>query len=184
MDEAQVRARMQQVVTLLTSDISSIRTGRASGALIEGLVLSVYGGTQKLKLQELASITVPDPQMLVVDPWDKSIIGEIKQGIMAANVGMNPSIDGEIIRITMPQLTTEDRETYVKLLSSKLENARVMIRQVRADAMHEIKAKFESKDITEDEKFSQEKKLQELTDEFVGLVDSTGEKKKQELLQI
>ena len=184
MDESTVRARMQQVVTLLSTDIASIRTGRASGALIEGMELSVYGGTQRLKLQELASITVPDPQMLIVDPWDKSIIGEIKQGIMAANIGMNHSIDGEIIRITMPSLTTEDRENYVKLLSTKLENARVMIRQVRADIMHEIKAKFESKDITEDEKFAQEKKLQGLTDEFVGLIDSIGEKKKQELLQI
>jgi ribosome recycling factor len=97
---------------------------------------------------------------------------------------MNPSIDGEIIRITMPPLTTEDREKYVKLLSTKLENGKVIIRQVRADEMHEIKKKFEAKEMTEDEKFGSEKKLQEITDEFVGKIEEMGGKKKAELLQI
>lgn len=184
MDESSVRSRMQQVLNLITSDIASIRTGRATSTLVETLELSVYGGTQRLKLQELASITTPDSQMIVVDPWDKSIIGEIRQGIQAANIGMNPSIDGEIIRISMPPLTTEDREKYVKLLSTKLENGRIMVRQIRGDEMHEIKKKFEAKEITEDEKFGQEKELQGLTDEFIGLIDSAGEKKKLELLQI
>lgn len=184
MDEAPVRTRMQQVLNLITTDISSIRTGRATSSLIETLELSVYGGTQRLKLQELASITTPDPQMIVVDPWDKSIIGEIRQGIQAANIGMNPSIDGEIIRISMPPLTTEDREKYVKLLSTKLENGRIMIRQIRGDEMHEIKKKFEAKEITEDDKFGQEKKLQEITDEFVEKIDSAGEAKKLDLMQI
>lgn len=184
MDEASVRSRMQQVLNLITSDIASIRTGRATSTLVETLELSVYGGTQRLKLQELASITTPDPQMIVIDPWDKSIIGEIRQGIQAANIGMNPSIDGEIIRISMPPLTTEDREKYVKLLSTKLENGRVMIRQIRGDEMHGIKKKFEAKEITEDDQFSQEKSLQGITDEFIGLIDSAGEKKKLDLMQI
>jgi ribosome recycling factor len=97
---------------------------------------------------------------------------------------MNPSIDGEIIRISMAPLTTEDREKYVKLLSGKLENGKVIMRQVRADEMHEIKKKFEAKEMTEDEKFENEKKLQEITDEFVGKIEEMGEKKKVELLQI
>ena len=139
MDEASVRVRMQQVVDLVTSDIGGIRTGRATPALVESLEIPVYGGTQKLKLIELATISAPDTQTLVVDPWDKSVIGEIRQGILAANIGMNPSIDGELIRIVLPPLTTEDREKYVKLLSTKLENGRVMMRQIRGDVMHEIK---------------------------------------------
>ena len=109
---------------------------------------------------------------------------EVPKGIMEANIGMNPSIDGEIIRISMAPLTTEDREKYVKLLSGKLENGKVIMRQIRADEMHEIKKKFEAKEMTEDEKFGNEKKLQEITDEFVGKIEEIGEKKKVELLQI
>lgn len=184
MDETSVRDRMTQVLSLVTSDMSSIRTGRANSALVEGIEVSVYGGTQRMKIRELASINIPDPQMIIIDPWDKSIIGEIRQGILASNVGLNPSIDGEVLRIVLAPMTTEDRERYVKLLSVKLENGRVMVRQIRADAMHEIKKKFEAKEITEDDKFAEEKKLQELTDEFVGKIDAAGKTKEQELMQL
>lgn len=175
---------MQQVIGLVNTDIGGIRTGRATPALVEDLVVAVYGGTQKLKVQELATISAPDTATLIIDPWDKSIIGEIRQGILAANIGMNPSIDGEIIRITLPALTTEDREKYVKLLSTKLENGRIMIRQIRGEYIKTIKTKFESKEISEDEKFSSEKKLQEITDEFTNLINQSGERKKEELLQL
>lgn len=184
MDETQVKTKMQQAVDMLVTDLTSIRTGRATPALIENLEVGVYGGQQRLKIMELATITAPDTQTLVVDPWDKSIIGDIRQGILASNIGMNPGIDGEIIRISLPPLTTEDREKYVKLLGTKLETGRVMIRQVRGDYMHTIKRELEDKKITEDEKFSQEKKLQELTDEFTLKIESIGENKKKELLQI
>jgi ribosome recycling factor len=184
MDEASVVGKMQQVLELVARDVAGIRTGRAAPALVEGLEVAVYGGQQRLKVQELATISSPDTQTLLIDPWDKSIIGEIKQGILAANIGMNPNIDGEIIRITFPPLTTEDREKYVKLLSGKLETGRVMVRQVRGEAMHEIRQKFEEKEIGEDEKFAQEKRLQELTDDFISKIDAVGEKKKQELLAI
>lgn len=184
MEESSIRSKMGQVLDLVTSDIGSLRTGRAQPALVEGVEVSVYGGTQKLKLIELATISAPDPQSLIVDPWDKSIVGEIRQGIQAANIGMNPVIVGEIIRISMPPMTTEDREKYVKLLSTKLENGRVMVRQIRSDAVHEIKKKFEAKETSEDEKFDQEKKLQEITDDFIRKIDEAGENKKHELLQI
>ncbi len=184
MDEGQVDKRMQDVLDLVVSDIGSIRTGKATGSLVEDLVVDAYGGTQKLKVNELATITAPDPQTIIIDPWDKSIIGEIKKAISAANIGLNPIIDEEIVRISLPMMTTQDREKYVKLLSTKLENGRIMIRQVRGDAMKGIKAGFEEKEITEDEKFNQEKRLQELTDSFVDKVDELGERKEQELMQI
>lgn len=184
MDETLARSKMQQVLNLITSDISSLRTGRATPSLVENIICPAYGGTQRLKVQELATITAPDPQTLNISPWDKSIIGDIRKGIMEANVGLNPIIDGEILRIAFPPLTTEDREKYVKLLSQKLENGRIMIRQIRGDIMQEIKKKFEAKEVTEDEKFDQEKKTQEITDEFVNKINEMGEKKKQELLQI
>jgi ribosome recycling factor len=184
MDETSIRSKMQQVINLIISDVGSIRTGRATPSLVEDVVVAVYGGQQKLKVQELATISAPDTQTILIDPWDKSIIGEIRQGILAANIGMNPSMDAEVIRISLPPLTTEDREKYVKLLSTKLENTRIMIRQIRGDVMHDIKKSFEEKGLSEDEKFAQEKKLQEITDEFIGRINGIGEKKKQELLQI
>jgi len=184
MDESSIRSKMQSSLAVVASDIAGIRTGRASPALVENVVCPAYGGTQRLKILELATISAPDPSQIVINPWDKSIIGDIKKGIMEANIGMNPSIDGEIIRISMAPLTTEDREKYVKLLSGKLENGKVIMRQIRADEMHEIKKKFEAKEMTEDEKFGNEKKLQEITDEFVGKIEEIGEKKKVELLQI
>lgn len=184
MDQASVSQKFQKVVDSVASDISGIRTGRATPSLVENIMVPAYGGTQMMRVMEVASITAPDTTMLVISPWDKSIIGDIRKGILEANMGMNPSIDGEVIRISFPPLTTEDREKYVKILSGKLENGKVMIRSVRADEMHEIKKKFEAKEITEDDKKDDEKKLQELTDTYVGKIDSMGEAKKQELLTI
>jgi ribosome recycling factor len=184
MDEGQISSKFQRIVDLVASDIGTIRTGRASSALVENIMVPAYGGTQNLRVVELASITASDPTQIVISPWDKSIIGDIRKGIEAANVGMNPSIDGEVIRIAMPPLTTEDREKYVKLLSQKIEAGRVMVRQVRGDEMHDIKKKFEAKEVTEDEKFAQEKRIQELTDQYIAKIEEMGEKKKQELLQI
>ena len=179
-----MRSKMQSVLDLIASDIGAIRTGRATSALVENIICPAYGGTQRLKVVELASISTPDPSQIVISPWDKSIIGDIRRGIVEANLGLNPTIDGEIIRISIPPLTTEDREKYVKLLSVKLENGRVMIRQIRGDVMHEIKKKFEEKAMTEDEKYAEEKKLQEITDEFIRKIEEMGEKKKADLLQI
>ncbi|WKZ25652.1 MAG: ribosome recycling factor [bacterium] len=184
MDQASVITKFQKVVDSVAQDISGIRTGRATPSLVENIMVPAYGGTQVLRVLETASITAPDTQTLVISPWDKSIIGDIRKGILEANIGMNPSIDGEVIRISFPPLTTEDREKYVKLLSGKLENGKVLIRSVRADEMHEIKKRFEAKEITEDDKKDEETKLQELTDSYVSKIEEMGEKKKQELMTI
>lgn len=184
MNEGEVSSKFQKVIDIIASDIAGIRTGRATPSLVENIIVPAYGGQQRLRIMELASISSPDPTQIIISPWDKSIIGDIKKGILEANIGMNPSIDGEVIRIVIAPLTTEDREKYVKILSGKLENGRVMVRQVRADEMHEIKKKFEEKQMTEDEKFANEKKLQDLTDQFIAKIEEMGEKKKSELLQI
>ena len=184
MDGSLVTAKMQEVIDLVTSDVGSIRTGRATPSLVSEIEVSVYGGAQKLKVAELATITTTDAQTIIVDPWDKSIIGEIKQGILSANASVNPTIDEEIIRIKLPPLTTEDREKYVKVLSTKIESGKIMIRQVRGDSMREIKKAYEVKEITEDQKFADEKRFQDLTDDFNDKIDKIGENKKRELLQI
>lgn len=184
MDQSSINQKMQKVVDSVVNDISGIRTGRATPSLVENIMVPAYGGTQMMRVLEVASITAPDTTMLVISPWDKSIIGDIRKGIMEANMGMNPSIDGEVIRISFPPLTTEDREKYVKLLSSKLENGKVLVRSVRADEMHEIKKSFEDKVITEDERKDSESKIQELTDLYIGKIEAVGESKKQELLTL
>lgn len=184
MNEVTVSKKMQEVVDLFAEDIGSIRTGRANPSLVEDLEVSVYGGQQELRVNELGTITAPDAETIVIDPWDKSIIGDIRKGIMEANIGLNPSIDGEIIRISLPPMTTEDREKYVKLLNTKLENVRIMIRQIRQDFLKQIKEGFEEKEITEDEKFRQEKRLQELTDKFTEKLEDMAEQKEKQLMNI
>lgn len=181
MDEQQVKQKMQHSLEALREDLTSVRTGRATSALVENIVVKAYGGAQSLKVMELSSITVPDPQSIVIEPWDKSIIGDIRKGIEAANVGLNPSIDGERIRLVIPPMTTEDREKYVKLLKQKLENARIMVRQIRGDAKKEID---DSEDLSEDQKFAQEKRLQEITDDFIKQIEEMGKKKEEELRTI
>jgi ribosome recycling factor len=143
----------------------------------------VYGGQQKLKVRT-STISSPDHQTIIIDPWDKSIIGEIRQGILSANIGLNPSLDGQVIRISIQPMTTEDREKFVKLLSTKLESGRIAIRQVRGDIMHDLKKQFEDKEISEDEKFASEKRLQDITDDFIEKIEGIGEKKKEEILQL
>ena len=184
MDEASIRAKMDQALGLVKTDISSIRTGRATPALVENIIVPACGGTSRMRVLELATISVSDPQTLTIEPWDKSILGDIRKGILEANVGLNPSMDETKLRISLPPLTTEDREKYVKLLSGKIEQGRIMIRQIRGDAMHEVKKSHEDKTITEDEMFAAEKKVQELTDEYVGKIEGLGETKKEELLHL
>lgn len=181
MDESQIRQRMQQVLELVRGDVSSIRTGRATPALVEGIVIEAYGGVSKLRVVELATITAPDPQTLIISPWDKTIIGEIKKGIDQANIGLNPIISGEVLRINFAPLTMEDRENYVKLLHQKLENGRVAVRMARHDGMRDIKEKHERKELSEDELIQQEKRLQEITDQHIAQIDEIGKRKETEL---
>ncbi len=184
MNEDSIKRKMQDVIDIVTSDIASIRTGRATTSLVEDLQINAYGGQQKLKVNELATLSTPDTQTIVIDPWDKSIIGDIKQGILAANVGLNPSIDGEIVRISLPPMTTDDRQKFVKLLKSKIESGKVMVRQLRGEEMKDIKTLFEEKSLTEDEKFAQEKRLQEITDKYTDKIEEIGKSKEEELMRI
>jgi len=179
-----VKSEMAQAIDIFKTEMSSMRTGRASTALVENIVITAYGGAQRLKVMEMASLSAPDSQTIVIDPWDKSIIGEISKGILAANVGLNPNIDGEIIRISIPPMTGEDRQRHVKTLQAKMESSKISIRQIRGEAMKGIKRAQDAKEISEDEAKRQEKQVQELTDEFTSEIESLGKQKTQELLQV
>lgn len=184
MDLSEVRGRMGKALEIIRQDLATIRTGRATPALVENIVLSVYGGTQKLKMAELATISTSDPRTLVITPFDPSIIEEINRGFFEANTGLTPVIDGQIIRITIPPLSEERRQEYIKLAKQKLEAGRIMIRQIRHDLMSDLKRKFESKEISEDDRRGQERDLQELTDKYIAEIDDLGRRKEEELLQV
>jgi ribosome recycling factor len=179
-----IKQSMQKVVDIIKVDLGTVRTGRASPALVENVVIHAYGGTQNLKIIELAQIAAQDSQTIVIAPYDNSIIGEIHKGLLEGNIGLTPVIDGQIIRISIPPLTEERRQQLVALVSQKLEGGKVQIRQMRHEAMNEVKKQLNDKTISEDEMFHAEKEIQKLTDETIAELDSLGKKKEEELLSI
>lgn len=181
MDDNNIKQRMQAAVDAIKQDISGIRTGRATPSLVEDIMVDAYGGTSKLRIQELASISAADTQSLVITPWDKTVMSDIRKAIEMANIGLNPMVQGEAIRIVLPPMTQEDRERYVKLLHQKLEGGRIQLRQIRQDGMKDIKQGFEDRTITEDDRDAQEKSLQKATDDFMAQIDEIGKTKETEL---
>jgi len=176
--------KMQKALQVLQEDLSTVRTGRAMPSLVENVVVNVYGGTQKLRIKELATISTSDPQTLVLQPFDPSIAGEIQKGIMEANIGLTPSSDGQIIRISIPTLSEERRKDLIKLMKQKLENGRISIRQIRQDARNIVRKKHNDKEISEEQMYRIDQDIQKITDEIMIPVDEMGNKKEAELLQI
>src|SRR3972149_4828423 len=131
MDLTDTQSKMQKALEIIRGDLGSIHTGRATPVLVENVVVSVYGGTQKLKIMELGTIATSDSRTLVITPFDPSIIEEMQKGLLEANIGLTPVLEGEIIRISIPSLSEERRQEYIKLAKTKLENGRIMIRQIR-----------------------------------------------------
>jgi len=179
-DFTQVNTRMGKIVDIFMNDIASIRTGRATPGLIENVVVSVYNG-QKMRLQELGSISAPDVRSLVFEAWDQTIIREISNGIQAANIGMMPVVDGNLIRLSLPMLTVEQREDYIKLLGRKLEGARGMIRDARADFRKKLMDAKNEKTVSEDEFKRDEIELQKVNDSFMGKLEEIAKKKEVEI---
>lgn len=178
------KQKMQRAMEVLKNDLATLRTGRASASLVENIEVLVYGGAQKLKIIELASITTPDPHLILIAPWDQSIIGDIAKGLMVSNIGLNPVIDSTTIRLNIPPLTEERRLELVKAMSQKLEAGKVMVRQIRHDLMSEIKRAYDSKELIEDDKKRFEEALQKMTDEMMGEIDAMGTKKEEELMTV
>lgn len=179
-----MRQRMQQSLGVLQADLATVRTGRATPTLIENVVVSVYAGAQRLKIKELATIATSDPQTLVLQPFDPSIAGEIQKGIMEANIGLTPSSDGQVIRISIPPLSQERRAELIKLMKQKLENGKISIRQIRQDARNIIRKKHNDKVISEEQMYRLDQEIQKITDEIMIPVEEMGRKKEEELMQI
>ena len=180
----EMKQKMQKAFIVLQEDLATVRTGRATPSLVENVVVSVYQGTQRLKIKELATIAVSDPQTLVLQPFDPSITDEIQKGIMEANIGLTPSSDGNVIRISIPPLSQERRKDLIKLMKQKLESGKITIRQIRQDARNVVRKQHLDKEISEEQMFRTDQEIQKITDEIILAVDEMGSKKEAELLQI
>lgn len=181
---SEMRQKMAKVLEVIRGDLATVRTGRATPALVENIAVSVYGGAQRLRIMELATIGASESNVLTLTPFDNSILDEIQKGILAANVGLTPSTDGHVIRIIIPSLSEERRQELTKLVGQKLENGRIMLRQVRHEAMDSVKKQFSDKLVSKDELMRLEKDIQKVTDDIMGQIELLRENKEAELMQI
>ncbi len=179
-DKADIERRMKGAVESLKGDLGGLRTGRANTSLLDPVVCEVYGAM--MPLAQVATVSAPEPRMLSVQVWDKSNVIAVEKGIAHANLGLNPMIDGQTIRLPIPDLTEERRKELAKLAGQYAEKAKIAIRNVRRDANEALKADEKKKDISEDERKRHEDEVQKLTDKYVAETDEAAAKKEQEIL--
>lgn len=179
---AEARERMAKAVEHTRGDFAAVRSGRATAALVEHLRVDVYGA--EVELRTVAGLSVPEPRLLVISPYDKSTIAAIEKAINHSDLGINPSNDGAVVRLNFPPLTEERRKELVKVVRHKAEDGRVAVRNVRRAARHELEALEHDGAISADELERQERELEKLTHEMVEAVDKLLAHKEQELLEI
>lgn len=170
--------KMMKTEEVVQKEFAGVRTGKASPSLVENILVEVYGSM--MRIRELAGITTPEPRMLLITPWDLQTAGPIEKAIQKANLGMNPSSQGKFIRIVLPDLSTEQREKFVKALKKMAEDGRVAVRHVRRDAIEALKKLQKDSTISEDELAHGEKEVQKLTDQYIkGIEDHLTHKEKE-----
>jgi ribosome recycling factor len=179
---ADAEQRMGKAVEALKRELATIRTGHARPALVEHLRVDYYG--TPTPLNQLATIAAPEPRLLTIQPWDRGSLGAIERAIQMSDLGLNPTNDGTIIRLTIPQLTEERRKDLVKVVHRRVEEGRVAVRNVRRDRLEELRRLQREKDVSEDEERRAQEQLQKLTDRFVADAEQAGQEKEQELLEV
>jgi ribosome recycling factor len=174
--------RMGKAMEALRRDLGGIRTGRASPSLVDRLVVEYYG--TPTPLNQLAGISVPEPRLLVIQPWDRGTIGAIEKAIQRSDLGLNPNNDGQVVRIAIPPLTEERRKQLVKLVHKNVEEGKVAVRNIRRDAIHQIKELADERMISEDDERRADHQVEDLTKRFVEEADKIGKAKDQEVLAV
>ena len=174
--------KMQKSEEVVQHEFSGVRTGKASPALVDGLMVEAYGS--QMRLRDLAGISTPEPRLILIQPYDVSQVGAVEKAIQKSDIGINPAIDGNKIRLILPELSEERRQEYVKLVKKMAEDGRVAVRHVRRDALDRLKKDAKAESIPEDEVKLAEKEIQTLTDKFVGIIDTLVTKKEQEILTV
>lgn len=178
----EARQKMEKSINLLNQEFAKIRTGRATPALLDGVKVEYYDSL--LPLNQVASISIPEPRLIVIQPWDKQALSAIEKAIYKADIGLTPNNDGNVIRLSLPPLTAERREELVKLIQKLAEECRVAIRNIRRDANNELKKTEKEKKISEDESFKAQELIQKMTDEYIKKVDEILKKKEKEIREV
>ena len=179
---AKTKERMEKCLDSLERDFSTIRAGRANPNVLNNVMVDYYG--TPTPVGQMAAVSVPEPRLLVIQPWDASIIKEIEKAILKSDVGITPNNDGKVIRLSFPPLTEERRKELVKVVHKYAEEAKIAIRSIRRDAMEDFKAKKKTSEITEDDLKGIEKDIQTMTDDYVKEIDSISKDKEKEVLEV
>jgi len=179
-DKADIERRMKGAVDSLRGDLGGLRTGRANTTLLDPIQVEVYGAM--MPLNQVATVSAPEPRMLSVQVWDKSNLHAVEKAIAYANLGLNPIIDGQTLRLPLPDLTQDRRKELAKLAGQYAEKAKIAIRNVRRDGMEALKTDEKKKEISEDDRKRAEDEVQKLTDKYVAETDEAAAKKEQEIL--
>lgn len=174
--------KMEKTVSVYIEELQSIRAGRANPSLLDKISIDYYG--QVTPINQAASISAPEPRLLVIQPWDANLIPEIEKSILKSDLGINPSNDGKLIRLAIPELTEERRLSLTKVVKKNGENSKIAIRNIRRDALDEIKKLEKSKEISEDDKKSAEDDIQKITDKYIDRIDEITKSKEDELMEI
>lgn len=179
--EREARHKMEAAVEALRSELAAIRTGRASPALLEHIHVDYYG--TPTALQQLAGVSVPEPNQLLIRPWDRASLKAIEHAILTSDLGLTPNNDGQVIRLVIPPLTEERRRELSRVIAKRVEEGRVAVRNVRRDALKDLKDLENEKLLTEDEHEDAKERLQKLTDEYIKRIEEVGALKQQEIMQ-
>lgn len=174
--------KMQKTEEVVTKEFAGVRTGKASAGLVENVMVEVYGS--QMRIRELAGITTPESRVIMIQPWDASTVHAIEKAIQKANLGLNPAVDKKNIRIVLPELSTERRNEFVKIVKKMTEDGRVAIRHVRRDAMEALKKSAKDGGVTEDEVETAEKEIQKLTDQYIAKLDGHLTHKEKEIMTV
>ncbi len=178
----EVDNKMKEVVNFFTKEIGLLRVGRASVSLLEGIIVEYYGS--KMPINQLSTITIPQPQLLIIQPWDKNIVGDMVKAIQASNIGLNPISDGNVIRIPVPPLSEESRKEIVKNLYKMAEEAKVEIREIRRQANIQLKEKQKNSEISEDDMYNGFDEIQKMTDKYIEEIDKKTKDKEKEIMEL
>ena len=179
---AEMESKMQKSVVSLQKEFATIRTGRANPAMFESIRVDAYGS--EMPLNQVATISIPEPRLVVIQPWDKGNLGAIEKAILKSDLSVNPSNDGNLIRIQIPDLTEERRKEYVKLARHKAEECRIAVRNIRRDGNDMVKDLEKEKEITEDESKAAQTRIQKITDKYIDEVQKNTDNKEKEILNL
>lgn len=174
--------RMEKAVQVLRRDLASVRAGRATPAMLDKVMVEYYGS--QMPVNQVAGVSSPEPRMLVISPWEKGMLSEIEKAIQRSDLGLNPSNDGAVIRLVIPQLTEQRRQELIKVVRKMCEDGRIAVRNVRRDANDELKKLEKGSEVSEDEVRREQERVQSITDKFIAEIDKVFVAKEQDLKEV